>query len=277
MRALYVPLPYVLDYSHCVFARGGAVDQVTTAEVFIRVDPNLKIREAADIARRAKKALSSGIHDLCSTEVHLGKWMDERDAPACLTGLRRLCCMPVIERQLANQGRSLAVDDAGLCGEQSRWSVQRCTWLIVWVPPRNASNNLCSTVICQLLLLLLLLPSMFLTLALRSKHPRTPVVTKLEVLLPAKEKYNFPNMVHPYSDDQKGKKIQISRRARQEKILQDSRRLPMPACNTGGFRVGSSLTMCRPLFFLGSSPCGGLQTICPWFFVALLTLWFHFS
>ena len=48
------------------------MDQVTTAEVFIRVDPNLKIRDAADIARRAKKALSSNIHDLCSADVHLG-------------------------------------------------------------------------------------------------------------------------------------------------------------------------------------------------------------
>lgn len=47
--------------------------QVTTAEVFIRLDPNLKIMEAADIARRTKRALSAGIHDLCSAEVHLGK------------------------------------------------------------------------------------------------------------------------------------------------------------------------------------------------------------
>ena len=46
---------------------------MTTAEVFIRVDPNLKIRDAADIARRTKRALSKHVHDLCSTEVHLGK------------------------------------------------------------------------------------------------------------------------------------------------------------------------------------------------------------
>ncbi|CAM9329290.1 unnamed protein product [Pylaiella littoralis] len=49
------------------------INMVTTAELFIRVDPNLKIRDAADIARRAKKALSSNVHDLCSTEIHLGK------------------------------------------------------------------------------------------------------------------------------------------------------------------------------------------------------------
>lgn len=55
----------------CFFRLFLLLIQVTTAEVFIRVDPNLRIREAADIARRTSRALSSGILDLCSAEVHL--------------------------------------------------------------------------------------------------------------------------------------------------------------------------------------------------------------
>ncbi|CAM9792347.1 unnamed protein product [Chrysoparadoxa australica] len=41
----------------------------TTAEVFIRVDPRLRVFEATDIARRAQQKLKKRINDLCSAKV----------------------------------------------------------------------------------------------------------------------------------------------------------------------------------------------------------------
>ncbi|CAM9824229.1 unnamed protein product [Discosporangium mesarthrocarpum] len=49
------------------------INMVTTAEVFVRVSPSLKVWEVMDIARRAKRALAASISDLCSAQVHLGE------------------------------------------------------------------------------------------------------------------------------------------------------------------------------------------------------------